>query len=156
MLLHCGNAGILLLCNKVLRAATASLQGTMSCGTKQLHIALQSPLSPWSATLITTEGEKLCVPDFWWMHLQEHEVISASVLAGRIPPCSSYGGCCCAFQHPLSRTQGSARSHQHCPASPSQISYRLPVTPVTKKNCRCTLVLILYQLHIRVHLVVLP
>lgn len=39
------------------------------------------------------------------MHFKEHEVISASVLEGRIPPCSSYGDCCCAFQQSLSRTQ---------------------------------------------------
>lgn len=35
------------------------------------------------------------------MHSQEGEVISASVLAGRIPPCSSHRGCS-AFQQPLS------------------------------------------------------
>lgn len=101
MLLHCGNAGILLLCNEVVKAAIASLQGTMCCGTKQLHIALQSTLSPWSATLIATEGEKLSGPDFWGMHLQEHEVNRASVLGGRIPPCSSHGSCS-VFQQPLS------------------------------------------------------
>lgn len=100
MHLYCGNAGILLLCNEVARAATTSPQGTMSCGTKQLHVTLQRPLSPWSATLAATDREKLCGPDFWGMHPQECEVISASVLAGRIPPGSSHGDCS-AFQQPL-------------------------------------------------------
>lgn len=49
--------------------------------------------------------------------------------------------------------QGPVRSLQHYSASPSQIIYHLPVTPVTKKNYRWTLILIPYQLRIRVHLV---
>lgn len=59
------------------------------------------------------------------------------------------------FSSPCLPTQGSVRRPQHCKPLSAQFSYHLPVTPVTKKDCRWTLSLILYQLHIRVHLVVL-
>lgn len=142
MLLHCGRAGILPLCTKVARTATASPQ---DCPTDFL----------WDKTAphLCYRGLYLREKQLWLLLMWTNcvDVISEKCISGNVrlivPQCLQRGFCHAAttevalpFSSPCLPIRGSVRSPQHCPESPSQLSYHLSVTPGTKRDCRWALI----------------